>query len=917
MPASKRLLQDLKNLSSIGPKSKPFAISTKAPKPAGVPSWLTASYITKTTPKRTLMPSLQSIFGPYEKGQKQAQKKFPGYSAVKESLGELGVGLKETYKIAKGRAVTPWNIAKTFAGGALNIAAAPFRVAEREATYMAEKTPLSLIKTETPLGTLTAPAAIGLAASLAMPVGGAAKANKIAKLKSTPRILKELFKIKSLKSKTPEELTILANRLAKINKPSEVTKVITEAAEKTVVKKLPPIGMKERGFITQVKKAKTTAPQVAKKVEGFYPPQANVETINKAEDLIKTQGMDEIRRLISTGEYSVRDAPEVTVAGELVSQRLQSMGMWDDATKVIDDLAVNLTRGGQTVQAAAIWSRLTPEGMLRYAVKTVNEGNKKMSIVSKMFRKTFNIPESKITATDSKVITAFMKKAQRATTEEEKAKWTLKAWEVIGKKLPWGVSDVLDEYRYANMLSNPLTHLRNAWSNLIQTFISRPATIAAEGRPLQALRYEVAAWKALPEAVSAFTKAVRKGETFKKLDIAKLGKQGPVKPRKLGRYNLPTTLMEAGDRFFSTMIKAGEIARGTPADEAARLAEYSLFRADLNPAGQGAFLNALDKFTKWGYGGRNVGLGWFIPFIRTPMNIAKQWVEFSPAGLATIPGAANKRTQLAKSIVGSMATLVGAKMAMEGRTTWDIPSDPIAKRLFYDAGKKPFSVKVGNRWVPLQTFGIFAWALGLPASIKYYTEEVPQAISDSDLDKLSKIVLSPIHFWSQQTFVSGLGAFVSLAQGKADWSIPKNIAFTASQMKPMNGLMRYVANVIDPVFRKAGTLEEQLKSDIPFLTKGLPAHETTEGEPAKRDPASFFLPYAQGVADSKYQRLYEQRMDKLRNNARTKVIKSIYEAIRDGSLSEEEGTQKILKLKEVMDTQRHQQTPSGAPAIFP
>jgi hypothetical protein len=554
--------------------------------------------------------------------------------------------------------------------------------------------------------------------------------------------------------------------------------------------------------------------------------------------------------------------------GQEIMRQAQNAGRFDEAVTMAEALARKGTQAGQSVQAFANWARLTPEGMLKYAQKEFLNANEKMSIISKIIRKGLGKQEIKFSSEDAKVITNLMGKANSTTDEALRAGYIKEVFEYIGKKLPWGISDVIDEYRYNNMLSNPLTHLRNAVNNLQQALITRPATILAEGRPIEAIKYEMGALKALPEALTNFIKSFKGTTTaFGKMDVAGVSELKPIKPNRLGFIGIPSKAMEAGDQFFRTMIQAGEKARGTGVGEAEKIAEYSLYRGDLNPAGQGYLLNKIDDLTKAIYQLRRVGLGWFIPFIRTPMNVAKQWIEYSPMGVATIPGAANKRTQIAKTLLGSMVTAVGANMALEGRTTWAAPVDPKAKELFYASGKKPYSVKIGDKWVPMQSFGVFAWALGLPAAVKYYNDDSRTALTDTQIEKLTKATLALGGFWSNQTFVSGLGSFVKLAEGDMDYSLPKNVAWTMSQLKPWNGLMRYISTVIDPIYRKPAGFVQQLQSDIPIMTKGLPAYTEPSGEPSIRNITNYVTPYSMGQEKPEYNELYNMRNQKLQNNA--------------------------------------------------
>lgn len=618
--------------------------------------------------------------------------------------------------------------------------------------------------------------------------------------------------------------------------------------------------VKERGFITTVKEARATAPKIVQQIEGTYIPISSKQTVKFASQQVK-QGYDIAKQRVFTEPLT----RETNAIGQEIMKQAQRAGRYDEAIEVAEHLAVKGTQAGQTIQAFSIWSRLTPQGMLRYATRQVQQANAKMGAVSKVARKVFGVGPTRIEAQDANQITRFMNAANKAKTDEQSAYYVKRAMDVISKKIPWGISDALDEYRYANMLSNPITHLRNAYSNLIQTFFTRPATLAIEGNIKGAAKYELAAIKAIPEAMSNFARTLKGGQVSQRLDI--LSETALTTPRVLGRYNLPSQTLEAEDQFFSTLIKEGELARGVTLQEAENIASYTLFRQGLKPQHQGILLNKIDDLTKGVYQLRKVGLGWFIPFIRTPMNVAKQWIEYSPFGLATIPGASNAKEQLAKTALGTIATLYGAHMALEGRTTWQAPIDPTAKKLFYDLGKKPFSVKIGNKWVPMQYLGVYAWAAGLGAAYKYYNDESPKALTDSQIEKLTKTVLSIGNQFSQQTFVSGLGSFVRLAQGDIDYNWKKNLAFAAGQLKPFEGTMRYIATIVDPVFRRPETLGEAFRADLPGLTKDIPPYETFTGEPAKRNITNYIAPYAVGFENPQYQNMYQERVERLQSNA--------------------------------------------------
>lgn len=423
------------------------------------------------------------------------------------------------------------------------------------------------------------------------------------------------------------------------------------------------------------------------------------------------------------------------------------------------------------------------------------------------------------------------------------------------------LGEVIDEYRYNNMLSNPRTHIRNTFSNLVQTFVTRPATLAGQGRPVEAAKYYTGAIRSFPDAIQAFTKSFKGDVAMSKPDMEHIS---TTKLPKL--LSVPTRAMEASDKFFSTLIKGGETARGASAQDAAKIAEYSLFRSGLKPEGQGKLLNAIDDITAWTYKAPKP-VRWFVPFIRTPMNVAKQWIEYGPQGLATLPGSANKREQLGKAIVGSMVTAVGAGLAMEGRTTWAAPTDQKQKELFYATGRKPFSIKINDKWVSMQYLGPFALAVGIPAAFKFYNDESRTALTDSQIDKITKTLAGSLQLLSGQTFMDGLENFVKLASGDTDYTLPKNLAYTFGQTIPMEGLVRYMTTLVDPIYRKPKGFVEQLQSNVPFASQGLDYYTDPLGNPSKRESRNYVTPYDVTQSKPEFEDLLQMRTQKLQGNA--------------------------------------------------
>jgi hypothetical protein len=75
--------------------------------------------------------------------------------------------------------------------------------------------------------------------------------------------------------------------------------------------------------------------------------------------------------------------PEHIATGYRLMQQLDAMGEHQRSLNVSAKLAKDLTKGGQTVQAAALLARLSPEGQLLNLVRTAERNGKEVSIADK------------------------------------------------------------------------------------------------------------------------------------------------------------------------------------------------------------------------------------------------------------------------------------------------------------------------------------------------------------------------------------------------------------------------------------------------------------------------------------------------------------------------------------------------------
>ncbi|MFD0673920.1 hypothetical protein [Cohnella sp. GCM10027633] len=131
----------------------------------------------------------------------------------------------------------------------------------------------------------------------------------------------------------------------------------------------------ERGFVQNLEQSGKLTPEVerglAQSPERRYEPITNEETVARANQRI-SQGVDQAEAdLLGKNKYNADDV----ATGMRLIDELQKGGNVQRAVTIAENLSKALTEAGQTVQAASIWNRLTPEGALLAAQRKVNRVN--------------------------------------------------------------------------------------------------------------------------------------------------------------------------------------------------------------------------------------------------------------------------------------------------------------------------------------------------------------------------------------------------------------------------------------------------------------------------------------------------------------------------------------------------------------
>lgn len=446
-------------------------------------------------------------------------------------------------------------------------------------------------------------------------------------------------------------------KLNRGNKPQQFEQV----ADDIKTRSLPQSVLDAKGTPKEVK-------DIIKQDMPTYQVLHNQDLIKQATDEIAGNFDNELIRLSSAKDFDALDYEK----SRQIAKNLFSMGKYQQAVDLIDNVSENATKKGQAIQALSLWSNMTPEGAVYKAQKLVREYNRKH-------------PKKQIQLTDENIetIANLQQEALNTTDEIAKNQALARTAKYTTDLIPKEALQKLKAYRNIAMLLNPKTLGRNIVGNVAFN------TIDTGSKGLASL---------IDRGLSKFTGqrtrvAPQLGDYFKGgLQGAKTGYKEALQgidTRGLGqRFDLNSgrtfqskpmqaleTVLDVGlrvpDRAFyeatfaesvENMMKSQGLTEPTQEilEQAEREALESVFQDKTKLSdfalGLRGGINRL--------GTKDFGLGdVLIPYAQTPANLTQQAINYSPLKPMGLTGGA-----LAKSI-GS-----GLKSSWDDRVLGVIPN---------------------------------------------------------------------------------------------------------------------------------------------------------------------------------------------------------------------------------------------------
>lgn len=610
-----------------------------------------------------------------------------------------------------------------------------------------------------------------------------------------------------------------------------------------------------------------------------YEQLSNKETLSKAESIF-SKGTAQATSDFYTSLASKEFKPENVPLSKLIARDAVSRGDIGTARQILSDMSVKLTEAGQFSQAARLLRESDPETFLMTIDKQLKNLNKEgLDAYGKKW-KNFDLTPDELDMV-SKIERGNDKSYEAAFEQIQKR---------IANEMPSSASEKINAWRHMSMLLNPKTHIRNVGGNAIMLGMRKTA---------QRISGAIQSGVKLINPKFEKTQSVFVNKEYKQAarDYFEANKKDLLSGANKYNENLSLNMpdkrvfknngLEAVRKFNYDLLQKGDnpffknayVDRLASYAQAKGIKDFSMLKQEAFDIAKkeaeqatykdasviASFLNNLKHPGKGANLGQKivaVGTEAALPFTKTPINIIKRGIQYSPAGIVngiskikSSEGAAAAIDEMAKGLTGTGILGLGYLLASNGILTGKAEKDADLADYNKNTGHSPFSVlgKYSYDWA--QPF-----AVPLTVGVEIYN-----AIKDSpeDAKKMDRLIkendVPKIQQMAQKFAVGMLDSFNASGDTVFNMSIMKGIrqllgsgtkGFMESLAQtPQNYAMQFIPTVasqiagqVDPTVRQTyykGNLLESSKatalSKIPIVSKSLEAKQTPWGQDVKRN----------------------------------------------------------------------------------
>lgn len=632
---------------------------------------------------------------------------------------------------------------------------------------------------------------------------------------------------------------------------------------------------KTRRFTVRTEKL---APESKPFLQGKYQAKSNKNLIEEADSIIaKSRDEAEIIAKTDSSDRGIAVASRLldtlTKEAKATKDTNAKNIIYEKIADISNETARNLTEAGRSIQAATILGRLTPEGMVRYAARQIQNHNERVAkgTLGDMFggygKKLEKIPE--LTGEEVAWIQREMERIGKITDEIQKAKefqaFDMKMKERIPSSLYSKIATLWKAGLLTGLKTSGLNILSNSAHALSEGVKDIPAVLVDKilslftGKRTLALTGK-GGGEGAREGIKKGWEYIKTGfderDIGGKLDYERVnfGKGKVAKLlqkyeegvfRFIGSQDQPFYYGAKARSLYSQAIAEAR-NKGLVGDEAKKFVEDLVANPTddmLKYATLDAETAVFQNLTALGTVGRAIQnipyVGKFIlPFAKTPSAVATQLLAYSPVGIVgTLAKYARKgkfdqrlfSQGIGRGLTGTGVMYIGATLYDSGNLALSMPTTEREKKQWELEGKKPNSIKIGDKWVSVAVLGPAGLALLVGGAYRKAYDE-----AGSVAKGMLQASIGGLKSFGEQTFLKGINQFTNALSDPERYGTPFFSSFIGSWIPT---IVADLARATDDYERRSPGLLGKLYSRIPGLRETLQPQVDTFGNEIKTPSA--------------------------------------------------------------------------------
>ncbi len=676
-----------------------------------------------------------------------------------------------------------------------------------------------------------------------------------------------------------------------------------------------PEGKIRKHYKSIIESSNTTkeAKSIAKELMGTdtYVPETNKSQLVQADARINNSSPEaELKSLMNRATTGGKiEAVDIAV-GERLIQYYSKVGDKTNLQEAIQATAMAGTNAGKTVQALSMLNHQTPEGQATWIQRSVDKMNNELAKKKGGTITKDSDGNIKVINKQGKDITGkvdlfdlapeMIEKITSSKDKETMYKNIDSVYEELGNQVPKSTIEKIDSWRYFSMLANPRTHIRNMVGNVAMGKTQRIKDKLAGGIEgiVNKFNPEMERTKTIAFANKKTKEFVK--EDFKNIDVQSRlelneNKYNPqsrlqnsrktfkhdIFEKTLGKlFNLNDNLLEAEDglglkssykKALADYITSNKIDVDNITDkQLSKARNYAIEQAKEATFHQAnsiaTFINQANN-VKYLKNFKDA----ILPFVKTPLNVAKSGLEYNPTGLLktiTVDTVKLRKgditvnkyiDNLSKGLTGTGIAVLGYALADAGMLKASGGDDDKKENYDEATGSQSYSIEIAGKTYSLDWLapvGIPLFTGAEAYSIKNTKKNEKSSISSDDNKKENQL-LNSLENWangmaksispmSEMTMISGLtSALSSYNEDKFSAMGTNAVKSYVNQFVPT--LIGQIAKTSDEYERsttstKTDLLQKaidqtklQITSKIPGLRKTLPVKTDIWGNKQKQE----------------------------------------------------------------------------------